>query len=293
MAHRQQGTIQGAGGVPVYFRRFGGGRRALLIPNAAWLGRDFEGLAGDRTVVFYDPRGRGNSGPVADKSQVTLEGETEDLDLVRRHCELDQVVLLGWSYHGAVVANYASRRPDIVERVVLSGPMAPSYAGQAAAELQSRLDMRALADVMKSPPSDPAEASRLWHDIVLRGYFADGGAYARSFPKPCDSENERIGNVSQYLNALMATLGGWDWRAAARQYGGPVLIVHGQGDFVPLEGSREWRSCFPNARLMAVPNAGHFIWLEQPEAFFGALGRFLGDGQLQGWSWPAPAAAGQ
>ena len=28
----------------------------------------------DRTVVFYDPRGRGNSGPVADKTQVTSPG---------------------------------------------------------------------------------------------------------------------------------------------------------------------------------------------------------------------------
>jgi len=35
-----------------------------------------------------------------------------------------------------------------------------------------------------------------------------------------------------------------------------------------------------------VPNAGHFIWLEQPEAFFGMLEPFLGDGQLEGWSWP-------
>ena len=122
----------------MYFRKFGSGRRALLIPNAAWLARDFEGLVQDRTVVFYDPRGRGNSGPMADKTQVTLEAETKDLDLVRRHCDLDQVVLLGWSYHGTVAANYASRHPDIVERVIMSGPLAPSYAEQATAALHSR-----------------------------------------------------------------------------------------------------------------------------------------------------------
>jgi proline iminopeptidase len=95
--------------------------------------------------------------------------------------------------------------------------------------------------------------------------------------------------VNQHLNALMASLGDWDWRAAAGQYAGPVLIVHGQGDFLPLEGSCEWQRSFPNARLVVVPNAGHFIWLEQPETFFGALDQFLGDGQLDGWSWPAHA----
>ena len=53
----QEGAIPGAGGVPVYFRKFGDGRRALPIPNAAWLARDLESLVRDRTVVFYDPRG--------------------------------------------------------------------------------------------------------------------------------------------------------------------------------------------------------------------------------------------
>ena len=75
--------------------------------------------------------------------------------------------------------------------------------------------MQAIADLMKSPPADPAAASKVWHDVVLRGYFADGGAYARSFPKPRESENERSGNVSQHLNALMASLRDWDWRSAA------------------------------------------------------------------------------
>jgi pimeloyl-ACP methyl ester carboxylesterase len=184
----QEGTTPGPGGVPIYFRKFGNRRRGVVVPNAAWLARDFEILVRDRTVVVYHPRGRGNSGPLPDKSQVTLDGETEDLDLVRRHCELYQMVLVGWSYHGAVAANYASRHPDAVERLIVSGPMAPSYSDQAAAALQPRLDMQAIADLMKSPPADPAAASKVWHDVVLRGYFADGGAYARSFPKPRESE---------------------------------------------------------------------------------------------------------
>ena len=69
----QEGTIPGAGGVPVHFRKFGNSRRALLIPNAAWLGDDLESLAQDRTVVFYDPRGRGNSGPLPDETPATLD----------------------------------------------------------------------------------------------------------------------------------------------------------------------------------------------------------------------------
>ena len=288
-----EGNIPGPGGVPIHFRKLGNGRRGLLIPNAAWLARDLESLAGDRledrTVVFYDPRGRGNSGPMADKTQATLDGELEDLDLVRCHCELDQVVLFGWSLHGGVVANYAIRHPDVVVRMALCGPLAPRrvpYSEQGAATLQSRLDMTAIGNFMKSPPADPAEASKAWNAIVLRGYFAANGAYARSIPRPRESENERPRNVAGHVNAIMASLGDWDWRAEAAGYGGPVLIVHGDGDWNPLDGSREWQASFPKARLAVVPNAGHFIWLEQPEAFFGMMEPFLGDGQLEGWSWP-------
>ncbi len=107
------------------------------------------------------------------------------------------------------------------------------------------------------------------------------------FRNPANRRTNGPRNVAQHVNATMASLGDWDWRPVAASYAGPVLIVHGDDDWNPLAGSREWRRSFPNARLVVVPNAGHFIWLEQPEAFFGALDRFLGDGQLDGWSWPA------
>jgi proline iminopeptidase len=184
--------------------------------------------------------------------------------------------LVGWSYHGAVAANYASLYPERVERLILSGPMAPSYSGEAARVLQSRLDPQTISDLMQSPPPDPAAAAKAWRAAVMPGYFADGGAYARAFPQPRESDNERMANVSRHLSALTASLSAWDWRSAAARYGGPVRILHGQGDFVPLEGSREWERSFPNARLLVIPNAGHFIWLEQPEPFFGAMEAFLG-----------------
>jgi proline iminopeptidase len=263
----------------IYYRKFGHSRRGILVPNAAWLANDLQGLVEDRTVVFYDPRGRGNSVPLPDNTPATLEGELEDLDLVRRHCGLDQVTLFGWSYHGGVAAHYAGRHPEVVPRLVLSGPIAPRrvpYSDQAAAALQSRLDMAAVAEFMKSPPADPAEATKVWNAIALRGYFAACGAFARSAPKPSPSENERPRHVAGHVNALMASFGDWDWRPLAAAYAGPVLILHGADDWNPIEGSREWQASFPNARLVAIPNAGHFIWLEQPEAFFAALHQFLG-----------------
>lgn len=46
----------------------------------------------------------------------------------------------------------------------------------------------------------------------------------------------------------------------------------------------------PNAWMFMVPDAGRLAWLEQPEMFFGWLNDFLGDAELNHWSWPAPEA---
>jgi pimeloyl-ACP methyl ester carboxylesterase len=107
-------------------------------PDTAGQERTITGRSG--VPVYFRKLGRGDSGPMPDSSQITLEGETEDLDLVLRHCDLERVALFGWSYHAAVAADYASRHPELVERLILSGPMAPSYSGEAARVLQSRLD---------------------------------------------------------------------------------------------------------------------------------------------------------
>ena len=78
----------------------------------------------------------------------------------------------------------------------------------------------------------------------------------------------------------MSSLGDWDLRPAAASYPGSVLIIHGDADWNPIEGSKEWASSFPNARLLIAPSAGHFPWLEQPDIFFRWLNEFLGGAEF-------------
>jgi pimeloyl-ACP methyl ester carboxylesterase len=43
-----------------------------------------------------------------------------------------------------------------------------------------------------------------------------------------------------------------------------VQAGHGEEDFVPIGGAREWAAHLRDARLLAIPNCGHFPWLEAP-----------------------------
>jgi pimeloyl-ACP methyl ester carboxylesterase len=52
----------------------------------------------------------------------------------------------------------------------------------------------------------------------------------------------------------------------------PALIVAPDGDFIcspPL--GRRIHEALPNSTLVAISNAGHFPWLEQPEQFWRAV----------------------
>ena len=63
----------------------------------------------------------------------------------------------------------------------------------------------------------------------------------------------------------------------------PVLIIHGEADYLPLGGSRSWAAAMPNARLLVIPGAGHLPQGERPDIFFPAVETFLKGG------WPADA----
>lgn len=56
----------------------------------------------------------------------------------------------------------------------------------------------------------------------------------------------------------------------------PVLVIAGESDgFAPLEYQRTVADAFPRATFTAVPEAGHFPHIEQPEAVFDAIDAFV------------------
>jgi pimeloyl-ACP methyl ester carboxylesterase len=52
----------------------------------------------------------------------------------------------------------------------------------------------------------------------------------------------------------------------------PVLFVHGGADPMPLGATA---ALVPGALVETIPDAGHFPWVEQPEAFRRAVERLL------------------
>jgi pimeloyl-ACP methyl ester carboxylesterase len=65
--------------------------------------------------------------------------------------------------------------------------------------------------------------------------------------------------------------------AALTRLAAPVLLIAGEYDVqLPPKRAAEYAAMFPNAELAALPRAGHFPWVDDPEWLVTAVARFLG-----------------
>ena len=69
----------------------------------------------------------------------------------------------------------------------------------------------------------------------------------------------------------LAGYGGWPTSDV------PALLIWGANDeFAPIAGAHRFERELPSTELVAIEDAGHFVWDEQPERCAAALTDFLG-----------------
>ena len=172
--------------------------------NIEYVGRDFESLAANHTVVLYDQRGGGRSELPSDTTRLAVERQVADLDEIRRHFHPGHVAIIAHSYGPLLAAAYALAHPDAVSRMVFIGPLPPRRGDVFArtdAEVNARLgvdDSKRAADAlarMNDPASDTRSACRDWARLIFRSRLVDPDSILRSHPIDtdlCASEPESL-----------------------------------------------------------------------------------------------------
>jgi proline iminopeptidase len=82
------------------------------------------------------------------------------------------------------------------------------------------------------------------------------------------------------LNRVLAPEGEWfaeqsampERLAALRM---PTLVLHGEADPRPAWAGQRVAEHIPGAEFVLLPDAGHFLWVDNPRSLCGALRRFL------------------
>jgi proline iminopeptidase len=296
-AQAREGWVTTPDSARLYYRVVGRGADTVIAIHGGpgvdleSIANDFAPLAARHTVVFYDQRGAGRSTLPTDTARLTSAQQVADLDAVRRHFGLARVALVAHSYGPLLAATYALAHPAAVRRMVFLGPVPPRRGDlwqRFGASLGARLDsaQRArLADAnrrLSDPSSDSAavrRACREYWAVALRPRLAEP---ARTLPllksDLCASAPDGIRYGLTVTNRLvMGSYGDWDLRARLRTLPTPTLVLHGTAEAIPMDLVEEWVRALPHARLVRVPRAAHFVYVERPELVWPEVERFLAE----------------
>jgi proline iminopeptidase len=295
-----EGYFTGAEGLRLFYRVAGDRGDTLVVLHGGpgmdmeYLWPDLMPLATDHTLIHYDQRGGGGSGLPEDTTLLSIEYHVRDLEALRQYFGLGRLTILAHSYGPALAALYAIDHPDRVERMVFVGPVPPRrgdffdrYSENLATRLQPEEQERLgeLWPAMVSGPNTKAACVEYW-SIAMRPRLADPDDVSKLKGDPCAASEQAIrfgqGTTSP---AVFASIGDWDFRSKLATVEAPVLVIHGEQEPIPMDLVEEWILALPNARLMRVPNAAHFPYVERAEIVFPAIELFLKD------EWPQAAAA--
>ena len=258
-----------ADGIPVVYLHGGPGQGSQSFAR-------FAGPPLERSLrmVYLDQRGSGRSERPW-TGEYSLDRLVTDLEALRRAWAAERISLIGHSVGTIIALEYAARYPQHVAAMVLAaaGPDLPATFNIQCGRL-ARSDPEIFA---RARAAAPAGSRRTCN--VYDGAFEGGGLQAfvnaNMFP---DARIEALVNAADRqgglrnggeLSRALIEQGLLDYRfTAARRLPMPVLIIAGGRDFqANVEPQRVLAAELPNARIVEYPQAGHFMFVEDPERF--------------------------
>lgn len=246
--------IAGSGPLLVFLHGIGGNR-------TNWTGQ-LESFGTRFCAVAWDARGYGDS---HDSPQTLRFSDYAD-DLLRLldHLKAERAHLIGLSMGGMIIQDFYGR---YAERVA-SLSLVDTSAGFGGAPEEVKRDFLARR-------LDPLERGLSPPDIapsVIEVLVAESASDAVRAKLQASLSALRVEPYKQALHAIVTT----DFRSVLPRISVPTLVIVGEEDQVtPPQASEFLANSIAGASLVKIPDAGHLINLERPEAFNAALTAFL------------------
>ena len=242
--------------VRLYFENSGGSGVPILLSHGfgastdMWRGQ-VEALGDGYRLIRWDMRGHGQTVCPEEPSEYSQDHTVEDMRALLDHLEVREAVIAGHSLGGFMSLAFHVRYPERVKALVLQG-CGPGYR----------------SDVSRAAWNERAENRA--RSLEEGGLAALGGSSEVGISIQASARGLALaarGILSQVDARVIDSL---------PSIAVPVLIIVGDGDTNYLNGSNYMASRIPDAIDVVVPDAGHGVNVDQPEAVNDALGQFLG-----------------
>jgi pimeloyl-ACP methyl ester carboxylesterase len=174
--------------------------------------------------------------------------------LIEQEAHGGRAIVVGLSLGGYVAIAVASRWPDRVAGLAISGATAEPIGVRAVA-------FRALATVFSVVPERILEGTNRW-------FF--GWRYPPEVAGPILADGFSFGGGAIAVRSLV----GSTFKPRLAAYPGPSLLINGEYDLFFRPSEPSFANAATNARRLLVRRATHLTNLDQPEQFSAAIRRF-------------------
>lgn len=246
----------------------GSGEALVLLhgfTGSAETWRPFEDAWPGRRLLAFDLPGHGR--PLGRDASIpaTIDALLASMDAQG----IGRFSLLGYSMGGRIALRLALRAPERVEALILESASpgiadAAARAGRVGADrdLADRIERDGVSAFVDDWERLPLWASQAALPEVVRAALRE----------------QRLRNDAAGLATSLREAGAGVVRPVLEELGGfaaPTLLIAGALDRTYCDHAGAMAARLPSARSVVIPDAGHAVHLERPEAFGETVGEFL------------------
>jgi len=284
----------------LYTRQMGEGDPILFI-HGGWghelspLYSTFRKLQANHKVIFYDQRGSLRSF-CQNPEVISVSNHVKDLETIRKNLGLDSFSIIAHSMGGYLAMKYLQQHGDEhLNQVIMLSTLPPKFElgkfNQYSEQARSRWERPATKKLLNKYGLEPElkaeysqKESAIWqritfasinlHNLDRWNWFKGAFSYNRIAGMQTNFSMERGFKCPDFfpiaVNLVCLKIDDWlfrsfDFRPTLAETDVPVTFIHADDDFIPVSIHTDVIKEAPNYTLKVVKDAGHVMWVDQPE----------------------------
>lgn len=209
-------------------------------------------------VITYDARNHGKS---FHHENAGYRAMSEDLKLLIDHFKHDKIYLIGHSMGGKTAMKFVDLYPEKVEKLIVVDIAPKPYKASHLAFIQAFKEIP-FERIANRKDADLA-FSEYAKDLAIRQFLLKN---IESTPEGGYKLKINIEAIENYYEEIIGGLSFTSTHQVPCSF-----IAGGNSQYIQEADKALILQNFPNARFISIPNAGHWVHAEQPEAFLNSI----------------------
>ena len=219
------------------------------------------------------------SDPEIAKKYLTYEYFLDEVDEVREKLGLDNFYLIGQSWGGLLVQEYAVKYGQHLKGAIISSMVdeIDEYVDRVNELREKTLSPEAVAFMKECEAKNDYSNPKYQEYVqVMNEQYVDRKQPSKLYHLK-DLGGTAVYNVFQGDNEFVITgkLKDWHFRDQLKNIKVPTLITFGEHETMPIETAKTMNSLIPNSQLVTTPDGGHHHMVDNPNIYYKHLADFI------------------